>query len=328
MTESGADSQSLFAGRSDDLHGILNINKPSGMTSHDVVLRVRRCTGQRKVGHAGTLDPLATGVLLICLGQATRLTEYLMAGRKIYRAVICLGITTDTYDATGSVIARQPVGELSLERIGQVLASFEGAIQQRPPAYSAIRQAGRRLYRLARQGVAVQTTPRPVYIEAIRLIAWQSPRLTLEVTCSAGTYIRSLAHDIGQQLGVGGHVAELSRLASGDWRIEQSITLEQLEAAVAVGDWHKLVQPMDGALRQFEAVHLAPETAERVAYGQTVVLGIAASTPLLRAYAPGGRLLALLEPADGPGLWRPTKVFLPAPAGAGGVPKASSTPDT
>ena len=323
MSEPDVNSQSSSAGVRAECHGILNVNKPSGMTSHDVVRRVRRCTGQRKVGHAGTLDPLATGVLLICLGQATRLAEYLMPGRKIYGAVICLGITTDSYDAMGAVTDRRPVGDLTLDQIRAVLTRFEGTIQQIPPAYSALRQAGRRLYQMARQGVAVRAAPRPVHIEAIRLIAWETPRLTIEVTCSSGTYIRSLAHDIGQQLGVGGHVAELCRLASGDWRIEQAITLDQLEAAVAAGNWHTLVQPMDWALQQFEPVHLAPEAAERVARGQTVSLDVAPATPLLRAYAPGGYLLALLRPVNGPGLWRPTKVFSTALAGAGCAPDVS-----
>lgn len=317
MSESHADSQWSSAGLGAECHGILNLNKPSGMTSHDVVLRVRRCTGERKVGHAGTLDPLATGVLLVCLGQATRLAEYLVPGRKLYRATICLGITTDSYDAMGAVTEQRPVGDLSLDQIRAVLARFEGTIQQIPPPYSALHQAGRRLYQLARQGLAVQATPRAVHIEAIRLIAWESPRLTIDVSCSAGTYIRSLAHDIGQQLGVGGHVAELSRLASGDWRIEEAVTLDQLEAAAAAGNWHELVQPMDRALQHFGPVHLAPEIARRVASGQTVSLDSAPATPLLRAYAPGGRLLALLQPANGAGMWRPTKVFLTELADAG-----------
>jgi tRNA pseudouridine55 synthase len=289
--------------------GILNVNKPAGLTSHDVVARVRRWTGQRKVGHAGTLDPLATGVLLVCLGAATRLAEYLMSGRKVYRVVVQLGVETDTYDADGTVLRADPLPDLTLDQIGRALVSFEGIIQQVPPPYSALRHHGTRLYRLARQGTPLRAAPRPVEIEAIRLLAWESPRLTLEVACSPGTYIRSLAHDLGHVLGTGAHVSELTRLASGSWRIEEAVTLEQLRAALEAGDWVQLVQPMHAAVDSLERIDLSEELARRVALGQPVPLSLASQGSLVRAHAPGGGLLALLRPADQPGWWHPVKVL-------------------
>ena len=301
--------------------GILNLDKPAGFTSHDVVARVRRLTGQRKVGHAGTLDPMATGVLLLCLGQATRVAEYLMAGQKKYRAVVRLGVATDTYDTEGTVTQVVEPFHLTREQIAEALGTFQGTIQQVPPPYSAIRQGGRRLYQLARQGVSVQAPPRTVEIEAIDLVAWEPPHLTLEVTCSPGTYIRSLAHDLGQRLGVGGHLSALTRLASGDWRLEEAITLDELQAAVEAGRWTHLLHPMDAALRTFDRVDLNEKLARRVSHGQAIRLDPSPRTPLVRAYAPDGRLVALLRPARGPrakeGMWQPKKVFISGAEQAG-----------
>ena len=293
------------------LAGILNINKPPGITSHTVVARVRRLTGQRKVGHAGTLDPMATGVLLLCLGQATRVAEYLMAGRKKYRAVIHLGVSTDTYDAEGTVTQSVETFYLSQDQIADTLASFQGTIQQVPPPYSAIRQNGRRLYQLARRGLAVHAPARRVEISSVDMIAWQSPYLTLEVTCSPGTYVRSLAHDLGQVLGVGGHLSALTRLASGEWRIEDAMTLDELQAAVETGCWEDLLHPLDAALRAFDRADLPAGLARRVGQGQAIPLDPLPKTLLARAYDPDGRLIALLQPSNEPGFWRPRKVFTP-----------------
>ena len=290
--------------------GILNVDKPSGMTSHDVVAQVRRLTGQRKIGHAGTLDPMATGVLLLCLGQATRVVEYLVAGRKRYRAVVRLGVATDTYDAEGAVTRTVESFDLSRERIEEALSDFRGTIQQVPPPYSAIRLGGRRLYDLARRGVPVEAPPRTVDIEAIQLVAWQPPDLVLEVACSPGTYVRSLAYDLGQALGVGGHLAALTRLASGGWRLEEAVPLDVLRAAVEVGEWLHLLHPLDAAVQDLLRVDLPADLARRVSQGQAVPLDLPPSARLARAYAPDGGLLALLKPAGEPGLWRPEKVFI------------------
>lgn len=290
--------------------GILSVDKPSGMTSHDVVVCIRRLTGQRKVGHAGTLDPMATGVLLLCLGKATRVSEYLMAGRKQYRAVVRLGVTTDTYDADGMITHSSELPPLSRNRIAQALVGFQGAIQQVPPPFSAIRHKGQRLYELARRGIAVQVSPRIVEIDAVELVSWKSPNLTLEVFCSPGTYLRSLAHDLGQMLGVGGHLAELTRLASGNWRVEDAVTLDELQRAVRDGDWIEYLHPLDAALTGFERVDLTVDMARRVSQGQSISLDSQPKTPMARAYAPDNNLVALLCPSRKAGFWRPEKVFV------------------
>jgi len=290
--------------------GILNIDKPAGMTSHDVVARVRRWTGQRKVGHAGTLDPMATGVLLVCVGKATRVAEYLVAGRKEYRAVIRLGVSTATYDAEGTVVRTVEGFSLSQSDIAEALAAFQGVIQQAPPPYSALRQGGRRLYELARRGIAVQVPPRKVEIEAIELVAWDYPHLTLDVICSPGTYIRSLAHDLGQALQVGGHVAALTRLASGHWRLSDAVSLASVQCAADAGHWTDLLNPVDAALQDFERVDLPAEWISRVGQGQPIRLDPQPETPLARAYGPDGSLVALLRPAREPGTWRPAKFLI------------------
>jgi tRNA pseudouridine55 synthase len=290
--------------------GILNIDKPAGMTSHDVVLHVRRLTGQRRVGHAGTLDPMATGVLLLCLGGATRVAEYLMAGRKEYQAVVHLGVATDTYDAEGTITGS--VGSLHLrrEQIVEALAAFRGTIQQVPPPYSAIRQEGRRLYELARRGIQVETPARPVEIHALELVAWDSPYLTLKIICSPGTYIRSLAHDLGRMLNAGGHLADLRRLASGSWHVQDAVKLDDLRGAIQLGHWLHLLHPMDAALKDFERVDLSAELAIRVTQGQAIELEPPPTTAVAHAHAPDGSLVAILKPSrKQPGLWHPKKVF-------------------
>jgi tRNA pseudouridine55 synthase len=297
------------AGRVD---GILNINKPAGMTSHHVVACVRRVTGQRKAGHAGTLDPMATGVLLVCVGQATRVTEYLMRGQKRYRATIRLGIATDTYDAEGTVTQETPSFAVARERVEEALATLGGISEQVPPPYSALHVAGQRLYRLARQGIAVQIAPRPVSIEAIDLVAWESPFVTLEIRCSPGTYVRSLAHDLGQMLDVGGHLTQLTRLQSGRWPLTGAISLEQLRAAVDAGNWTGLLHPIDAALQEFPRLDLAHEEVVRLSAGQPVQVPDAPPAPIARAYGPDGNLRALVQPSEQhPGWWQPKKVFAP-----------------
>jgi tRNA pseudouridine55 synthase len=292
-------------------HGIFNINKPYGLTSHDVVAEVRRLLDVRRVGHAGTLDPIATGVLLVCVGQATRVAEYLMRGEKLYHATFHLGIETDTYDATGRVVRETPLPALSVEEIERALEQLRPMKQQLPPPFSAVRQGGERLYRLARRGIAVQLKPRSIEIIALEMRAWQPPLLTLEVRCSPGTYVRSLAHDLGVLLGVGAHVCALQRRASGAWRIEEAITLEQLRTAVVQGEWMQYLHPLDTALQDLPRLEVTEEMAMRVTQGQWVSIPDAPAAFPLRIYTPDGNLRALLRPADDkPGWWQPDKVFL------------------
>jgi tRNA pseudouridine55 synthase len=292
------------------MDGILNFNKAQGWTSHDVVAYVRRQVGQKRVGHAGTLDPLATGVLLVCLGQATRLSEYLMASDKVYLARVHLGVTTDTYDAEGQVSGTSDV-RVDEAALQAALRRFTGEIDQVPPMYSALKQGGQRLYRLARQGVHVERPPRKVRIEAISLRQLSWPELTLEIHCSSGTYIRSLAHDLGQTLGCGAHLSGLVRLASGSFRVEQAVNASEIERAVVEGRLVELLHPLDAALQAMPAVSLDAKTTQRVRYGQSVSLPLSPGqvAPTCRAYDDTGQLLAVMVYRAGAGNWRPEKVF-------------------
>ncbi len=284
--------------------GLLNVNKPAGPTSHDIVARVRRGTRVKKVGHAGTLDPLATGVLVLCLGPATRLAEYVMNSPKTYRARVHFGVETTTYDAEGEVVAEDP-SPVTREAVEAALAPFRGTIEQVPPMYSAIQQGGRRLYELARAGQEVERPARTVTIERLDLLAWAPPVAVLEVVCSPGTYIRSLAHDLGQAVGVGAHLAALERAASGSFRVEDAVGWAELEAAMAAGTWTAWLLPPDRALADLPALHLDAAGAARVRQGGTIEAE--AAHGLARAYGPDGTLIAVLE---GRGrAWKPHKVF-------------------
>ncbi len=263
--------------------GILNLNKPLGPTSHDVVRRVRTLAGVRRVGHAGTLDPLATGVLLVCVGKATRVAEYLVATRKVYAARVRLGVATSTFDAEGDAVSESPV-DVTRAQIEAALAPFRGKILQVPPMYSAVKHRGVPLYRLARRGIEVTRQPRPVEIFRLDLIAWEAPDALLEVTCSPGTYVRALAHDLGQAMGCGAHLAALTREASGSFLLEDAITLEELAVVASEGRWCDHLLPIDAALSGFPTWRLGADQARRLCMGQTVPADAAQGGPL----APGG----------------------------------------
>lgn len=291
------------------MFGLLNVNKPAGPTSHDIVARVRRATGVRKVGHAGTLDPMATGVLVLCLGAATRLSEFVMASRKVYRARVRLGVETDTYDAEGAVVAEMPVA-LDRETVEAALAQYRGAIEQVPPMYSAIQQGGRRLYDLARAGQEVPREARMVTIDRLALIDWEPPFAWLEVTCSPGTYIRSLAHDLGQTLGTGAHLAALQRAASGRFTVEDAVGWDTLEATMIDGTWRRYLLPADLAVADLPMLALDAAQADAIRQGQWIVAGDTSDTgALARAYDETGVFLAVLERRGA--AWKPHKVFSP-----------------
>ncbi len=211
------------------IDGFLNINKPAGMTSHDVVARTRRLFNQKRVGHLGTLDPEATGVLPVALGMATRLIEYFDHCLKSYQAQLTFGIRTDTEDAWGSILENQETKGLTLEQIEEILPEFKGDILQIPPMYSALKVQGKRLYELAREGKEVKREPRKVSIYSLEILNWENPKLDFSVSCSRGTYIRSLCRDMGERLLVGGHMSSLKRTAVGPFQLEDSVTLEKLE---------------------------------------------------------------------------------------------------
>ena len=295
--------------------GILNLNKRPGPTSHDVVDHVRRLTGVRRVGHAGTLDPLAAGVLLVCIGRATRVAEYLMAGHKVYRARVRLGISTDTYDAEGMITSEAPV-EVDRAQVEAALSSFRGVIAQVPPVYSAIKHQGTPLHRLARRGVAVeqiQLKARQVEILRLELAAWEPPECTLDVTCSPGTYVRALAHDLGQALGCGAHLSGLTRLASGRFRVEDAVTLEEFAEIAAQGRWAARLHPIDAALTRFRPLYVDADAARRLCSGQPIFFpsGDTVDDPLARAYGPDRVFLALVAYDPEANVWRPRKVFCP-----------------
>jgi tRNA pseudouridine55 synthase len=290
--------------------GILNIDKPSGWTSHDVVGKVRRLLGQKSVGHAGTLDPMATGVLLVCVGQATRVADYLMAGRKVYRATVELGRETDTYDVEGATLATAAVPDLTDADLRAALARFTGVIEQTPPAYSAIKQAGVPAYRKARRGEAVALPPRQVTIHSIDLMEWRSPYVVLDVTCDPGTYIRSLAHDLGETLGCGGTLAKLTRLQSGNYRVEDGISLDALALAAQAGQITRYLHPLRAALSALTSVPVDPETVARLVHGQPIPCSTLPETIEGYALQSDGVVAAILIHKVADGHWWPRKVFV------------------
>jgi tRNA pseudouridine55 synthase len=292
--------------------GLILLDKPSGPTSHDMVYAVRRGAGEKHVGHAGTLDPLATGLLLMCLGPATRLSEYLAGKAKRYTARLRFGQTTNTYDSQGEVTA---TGLAIPDRpaVEAAVAGFRGKQQQVPPAFSAIKRGGQKAYDLARRGETVVLEARPVVVYSLELVDWQPPEAVLDVHCSAGTYVRSLAHDLGQRLGCGAHLTALRRTASGNLRVEDAVTLDALQGAFARHDWRQYLRPADESLADWPAVHLTVEGTARVRRGQAVPmeggLGDFTGEPLGRAYNPAGDFIAVLRADRAAHTWRPDKVF-------------------
>lgn len=287
--------------------GVLNIDKPGGMTSHDVVNRIRRLSGIRRVGHAGTLDPLATGVLLVCIGRATRLVEYLVGQPKVYETTIRMGQSTNTYDADGEVLVERPLDDLTPERLIENLAQFRGVIQQMPPMYSAIKKDGQPLYKLARKGIEVERAAREVTIYELELLAYALPDVRLRVTCSSGTYIRALAHDLGESLGCGGHILTLRRTAVGDYSVREAAPLQELDPALLAAS----LQPSDSAVAQMTRLDLSEADTQSVLLGQRVArLEEAPRAALVRAYDPAGRFIGILAEAEDQS-WQPHKIFHP-----------------
>lgn len=289
--------------------GFLNVDKPLKLTSHDVVARVRRrykeLTGSKKVGHAGTLDPLATGVLILCLGGATRLSDYVMHTTKQYRAQITLGKTTTTYDAEGDVIREVDAQHISQADVDAILTQFMGDIEQVPPMYSAIKVDGQKLYDLARDGKTIKREPRAVTIEQLNILSWNHPVFELDVVCSSGTYIRSLAYDIGEVLGVGAYLSGLQRIASGQFHIQSAVTLD---AIMAEDDWYQhIISPQVG-LRDKPSIILDVDDIRSVQNGQFIERSSDMDVDMMFAFTAQGELVAILTPRGR--FWKPHKVFL------------------
>jgi len=251
------------------ISGLLLIDKPAGITSFDVVRRVRRALKVRKVGHLGTLDPFATGLLPLALGEATKLAQFLLEEPKTYLATLTLGVETDTQDLTGRVTAesdRLP----SPEEVHQAATRFVGEIEQVPPSYSAVHHQGERLYKLARRGEAVEVPPRQVVIYRLEVMEAALPQVTVRVECGKGTYIRTLAHDLGRALGCGAHLVALTRLAVGAFRLEEALPLDLIEKRADLGDIHRRLIPLAQCLPRYQAVRVDRQEAWRLAQGQTL----------------------------------------------------------
>ena len=288
------------------IDGLLVVNKPEGITSHDVVQHVRRWAGQRRVGHLGTLDPLATGVLPVALGEATKLSKLLTHGDKSYRGRIRLGIETDTYDREGRVLLEQDGPWPDSQELEKALETFSGRTQQIPPAFSARKQDGAKAYELARRGEEVKLEPRTVTIKRLELQGYDPPFLSIEVDCSAGTYLRSLAHDLGRRLGTGAHLWELCRLRSGPFTMAQAVSLDDLESL-----------GRERVLSMAEATGL-PSYPVDAGVAKRVSCGVQLGRHDVRGAPRGGvfqltrdgRLVALLEAEEGLPSLRTVRVFL------------------
>jgi tRNA pseudouridine55 synthase len=293
------------------MDGVLVIDKPAGPSSFDVVRMVKRAGRVKRVGHGGTLDPLASGVLPICLGEATKLAQFLLDADKEYEFTLCLGVETDTYDAAGAVTARADASGVDEGRVRAALPAFTGRISQKPPAYSALKRDGRPLYDYARAGEVVEIAPRDVTIHALALVDWQGPgAVSLRMRCSKGTYVRSLAFDLGRTLGVGAHVTVLRRTRSGPFGLDAALPIEAALAALALpGGPVPLVAPAD-ALGHLPRCTVDADLGRALEQGKRrpwELLGGAATTRVA-VLRPDGRLLAVAEPGQD-GSVRTIRVF-------------------
>lgn len=298
------------------VNGFINLYKTVGITSMDALRRAKRITGQRqKVGHGGTMDPLARGVLPVCFGQATRLMDYVVGGTKRYVMDVKLGESTTTYDSEGEVTATRSVAGITQADIESALEPFIGVVDQVPPMYSAVKVDGQRLYKLARAGIEVEREARSVEIQGIRLTKLDLPTLTLDVECGRGVYMRSLAHDLGDALGCGGHVTDLERRYCGGFSSEDGVTLEDLEAEAQrePDGWRRLLHPVDWVVRDMKTVTVGAAAEKFLRNGQSVSLGRAdlnaGYLEQFRAYNTAGQFLALVRFDRAGNSWKPLKVF-------------------
>lgn len=291
--------------------GILNFNKPGGRTSFSIVAWLKRLSGEKHVGHTGTLDPLAEGVLPVCFGQATRVAQFLTGSDKAYLAEIGLGVVTDTFDREGEIIHCGDPGGITVTQIEEALATFRGVIEQVPPKYSALKFQGRRYYELAREGVAVEPKPRQVKIIRLELIEYKLPVMTIRVECSKGTYIRSLAYDVGRYLGCGAHLKDLTRIRCGSFYIEDALSMTEVNNRFLQGTWRDILHPVDSPLLSWRAVIVGKEDEFAIRNGCSVSLNeeYSPSEEYCRAYSLDGYFIAVLRFVSDKKLWHPEKVF-------------------
>ena len=295
--------------------GYLNINKAQGWTSTDVVRKLKGITRSKKIGHGGTLDPIATGVLPICIGSATRFAETVLLGTKSYRINVVLGSSTDTYDSTGEKTAEVKSFEVTRSQLIEVLEDFTGEFLQTPPMYSALHYKGKRLYELARAGIEVERPPRSVKVLSLELVEFEAPELVLDVECSHGFYARTLANDIGEKLGTHAHMTGLTRTHAGPFKIEDTVSIEDVVELADSGDWRDLLMPIDTTLQHFGRVNLDTSLVEMVRHGRPLSIsnigdnGVHRPGERIRAYTPSGELLAILIFEPERLRWRPEKVL-------------------
>ncbi|MQG16242.1 MAG: tRNA pseudouridine(55) synthase TruB [SAR202 cluster bacterium] len=295
------------------IHGILPIDKPHGVTSTEVVRQIKRVVGKQKVGHTGTLDPFATGVIPICIGQATRLTEFLINSTKEYTGVIELGTETNTYDSFGEKMSVKPTGSISFADVQSALSTFKGPIQQIPPIYSALKRNGKRMYDMARKGEEVILEPRPVEVFEIILESYEEPFAKIFVKCGKGFYMRSLAHDIGKILGTGAHMKDLRRIKTGPFSIKDCIALDKAKELLRESDYQRILSPADSALQHLKKVSLDESLIKLLQTGQSISINMGlpagVDNELIRVYALSGTLIALIKYNQLLEQWTPKKVF-------------------
>lgn len=290
------------------ISGVLVVDKPVGLTSHDVVQIVRKGTNIRRAGHTGTLDPRASGVLVILIGPAVRLSEYVSASDKRYQAILRLGASTDTYDSEGQITSTAPVEDITEEQFQNVLSQFVGEIEQVPPPYSAVKIKGKKAYEMAREGEEVELLPRTIQVYNLELLEWAPPEAVIDVYCSSGTYVRSLAHDVGIALGCGAHLVGLRRTKSGRFTLRDAVPLRKLREAFDMGNWYQYLIPAAEALSDWQAIELNQEMVEAVRHGHRIQAA-PGSGKMARGISEQGELVALLEFDSESGEWQPRKVF-------------------
>jgi tRNA pseudouridine55 synthase len=294
------------------ISGALVVDKPVGMTSHDVVQAIRNGTNLRRAGHTGTLDPRASGVLVILVGPAVRLSEYVSASDKRYQAIIRLGGSTDTFDAEGLVTPTKDPVSVTEAQFEEALKTFVGEIEQTPPPYSAVKVQGRKAYEMAREGEEVELAPRKITVHHLEVLEWTPPEVVIDVHCSSGTYVRSLANDLGVMLGCGAYLVGLRRTKSGRFSLRDAVPLRKLQEAFTAGNWYQYLIPAAEALGDWTAVELSPDEVEGVRHGHRVkVVGEPTETKV-RGVSTQGELVALMEMVineDGTREWQPKKVF-------------------
>ena len=288
--------------------GVLVVDKPTGMTSHDVVQVVRRGTGIRRAGHTGTLDPRASGVLVILLGPAVRLSEFVSASDKRYQATIRVGSSTDTYDSEGTITDQTSDIDVSEEQFNEILQQFTGEIEQVPPPYSAVKVKGRKAYEMARRGEEVELKPRIINVYSLEVLEWDPPESVIDVYCSSGTYVRSLANDIGKALGTGAYLVGLRRTKSGRFTLRDAVPLRILREAFEVGEWYNYLIPAAEALADWPMVELDADQMEFVRHGHRIPAE-SGQTGWARGVSEQGDLVALMEVDEDTLEWQPRKVF-------------------